>query len=232
MENSYNTSLFESNDTYLVHHYKTKDEWIKARHTLNGIGGSDVSAIIGENPYKTNEQLYREKLGLLKTEDISNKPAIRYGTVAENHLRRIFELDFEDKYEVQYLDNTILQNKKHPMLLYSPDGLLIDKETGEKGILEIKTTTILQSMQREKWKDDNVPQNYYCQVLHGLNVTGFDFVVLRALIRYSSDYAQVRTYYFKKNDRLDDLDYLKTEVIKFFINHIVTKTPPNLIIKL
>lgn len=232
MEKSYDTSLYEPNTTYIVHHYSTKKEWANARHSLNGIGGSDVSAIIGENPYKTNEQLYREKLGLLEIEDISDKSAVRYGTLAEEHIRRLFQLDFEGKYEVQYLDNTILQNKENPCLLYSPDGLLIDKETGELGVLEIKTTTILQSMQKEKWKDDNVPQNYYCQVLHGLNVTGFDFVVLRALIRYSNDYAQIRTYYFRRIEKQDDLDFLKEEVVKFYNNHILKKQPPNLIIKL
>ena len=48
----------------------------------------------------------------------------------------------------------------------SLDGELVDQD-GRKGILEIKTTNILQSMQYEKWKD-RIPDNYYIQVLHYL----------------------------------------------------------------
>ena len=36
------------------------DSWLNARH---GIGGSDASAVLGLNPYKTNTELYLEKTG-------------------------------------------------------------------------------------------------------------------------------------------------------------------------
>ncbi len=54
-------------------------------------------------------------------------------------------------------------------------------------------------MQNENWKDDNIPDAYYCQVLHYLNVTGFSFVKLVAELKYSQDY-QIRkhTQYFVK----------------------------------
>lgn len=36
----------------------SRDEWLKHR---TGIGGSDAAAIIGLNPYKTNQELWAEK---------------------------------------------------------------------------------------------------------------------------------------------------------------------------
>lgn len=44
------------------------EDWLKARCL---IGGSDASAVLGLNPYKTNEQLWLEKTGKVVPEDIS-----------------------------------------------------------------------------------------------------------------------------------------------------------------
>jgi predicted phage-related endonuclease len=48
--------------------FNNRDEWLKGRgHT---IGGSDASAVVGMNPYKTNEQLWLEKTGQVVPADI------------------------------------------------------------------------------------------------------------------------------------------------------------------
>ena len=118
-------------------------------------------------------------------------------------------------------------------MLYSPDGLLYDKETGQRGILEIKTTNILQSMQREKWKD-RIPDNYYCQVLHGLNVTGFDFVILKAQLKTEWQDGTVkldtRHYKITREEILDDLNWLLTnEKEQWEKYYIGNNEPPTLL---
>lgn len=153
--------------------------WLKGRGS--GIGGSDASSIVGKNPYKDNIRLFEEKTGRTIPEDISDKPYVKYGHDAEPLIRELFALDYPE-YEVLYHDWRILRSRTHPFMQASLDGELIEKETGRMGILEIKTTNILASMQKEKWKD-RIPDNYYIQVLHYLLVTGYDFVVLRALLR-------------------------------------------------
>ena len=124
---------------------KNREEWLQNR---TRIGGSDASAIVGLNPYKSNTDLWLEKTGQVTSEDISDKPYVKYGTNAEEHLRALFALDFP-QYEVEYLDNNMFLNDKFPFAHASLDGWLTDKD-GRKGILEIKTTEILQSMQKEK----------------------------------------------------------------------------------
>jgi putative phage-type endonuclease len=59
----------------------SRDEWLKNRK--NGIGGSEISAVIGQNPYMTNIELWELKTGRKQPEDISEKPYIKYGTQAE-----------------------------------------------------------------------------------------------------------------------------------------------------
>mgnify|MGYP001623006838 FL=1 len=200
--------------SYQIIENKDHAAWLKAR--TYGIGGSDASAIIGMNPYKSNIDLFEEKTGRRIPEDISDKPYVRYGTEAEPHIRALFSLDYPD-YQVEYHENRILRSIRYPFLQASLDGELTDPD-GRRGILEIKTTNILQSMQREKWKD-RIPDNYYIQVLHYLLVTGYQFVVLRAHL--ISDWGtdkrtSIRHYFIERSEVEEDLDMLLTEEIKFW----------------
>lgn len=193
---------------------KSHDEWLQARQ--DHIGGSDASAIIGLNPYKTNIDLYMEKTGQVIPEDISDKPYVKYGTQAEMHLRGLFRLDYP-QYQVEYVENNMFINDMYPWAHASLDGWLTDPED-RKGILEIKTTNILQSMQKEKW-NNRIPDNYYVQCLHYLAVTGFDFVVLKAQLKTEFNgvpYLQTKHYHLERADVEADIEYLMSEEQKFW----------------
>lgn len=205
----------------------TREEWLEERK--KGIGGSDAATILGLNPYKTNMQLWEEKTGRRQAEDISEKEYVKYGTNAEDLLRELFKLDYP-KYEVKYDENTIIKHPKYPFLFASLDGTLIDKETGEMGILEIKTTNILQSMQKEKWKE-KIPDNYYCQVLHYLNVTGYSFVILKAQLKYEYDgeiKLDTRHYKILREEVIEDIKMLEEKEIEFWIKYVETGIRPPL----
>lgn len=190
------------------------EDWLHARS--GRIGGSDAAAILGCNPWMTNVQLWRYKIGEAKQKDISDKEVVKYGNNAEPLLRQLFVLDFP-QYEVLYEENNIFFNDKIPWAHASLDGWLVDKETGRKGILEIKTSNIIQSSQKEKWKN-RIPDNYYIQVLHYLMVTGFDFAVLKAQLKY--DYSDVmlntRHYKIEREEVLEDIEFLKKAEKEFF----------------
>ena len=193
--------------------FDSMEEWLVNR---KGIGGSDASAILGLNPYKTNQELWMEKKGQMSPEDISGKSYVKYGNDAEPLLRALFALDYPE-YKVEYYDNNMIINKKYPWAHASLDGELMDPD-GRRGILEIKTTNILQSMQWEKW-DNRIPDNYYIQVLHYLLVTEYDFVVLKAQLKRVRD-GEVRLttkhYHIEREEVLDDIEMLKNEEEKFW----------------
>lgn len=206
--------------------FKSKEEWLDAR---KGIGGSDASAIIGRNPYKTNQDLWREKTGRKGPEDISDKPYVKYGNDAEPLIRGLFALDYPE-YKVEYFDNNMIINDRFPFAHASLDGELTDPD-GRKGILEIKTSNILQSMQRESWKD-KIPDNYYVQVLHYLMVTEYDFVVLTAQLKtvFGGDLRkQTRHYFIEREDVLDDLAFLEKEEREFW-QSVINDEEPGLIL--
>lgn len=226
----YGTTLYKDNDIYRVLKFSDRSTWLKGRKT--GIGGSDASAALGMNRWKTNRDLWKEKTGRADPEDISDKDVVIYGQRKEPDLRKDFAIDFEDIYEVQYMDNVTLQSVEHPELLYSPDGLLIEKETGRKGILEIKTHAVRTSADWNDWREKIGINEYYIQVLHGLNVTGFAFVELRAELKRSNQYKQIRTYHIDTADYgvLEDIEFVSDGVLKFWNEYVVQDREPGLIL--
>lgn len=192
---------------------KSREEWLKAR---TRIGGSDASAVVGKNPYKSNVDLWLEKTGQAVSEDISDKSYVKYGIAAEPHLRALFAYDYP-QYKVVYEENNMFTNDKYPWAHASLDGWLMDAD-GRMGILEIKTTEILQSMQREKW-NHRIPDNYYIQILHYLMVTEFDFAVLKAQLKscFGDDvYLQTKHYKIERRDVVGDIEYLRDAEEKFW----------------
>ena len=193
----------------------SREEWLEARRGY--IGGSEISAVVGRNPYKSNLELWQEKTGLITPEDIGDKPYVRYGHDAEPLLRDMFALDFPE-YSVDYWDNNIWLNPRFPFAHASLDGWLTEKATGRKGILEIKTTHILQSQQKEKW-NGRIPDNYYCQVLWYLMVTEWDFAVLKAQLKYDFGgdiMIQTRHYKIERSKVEEDIAVLAAEGERFW----------------
>jgi len=207
----------------------TREEWLKERRSF--LGGSDASAVVGMNPYKTNRLLFREKIALTIPEDIDHKPYVKYGVEAEKYLTALFALDYPQYTVIANENYKVHHHPKHNFIAGTLDGELTEIETGRKGILEIKTTNILQSMQREKW-NDGVPDNYYVQCLHYLLATGWDFAILKAQLKteYGGDVRlNTRHYRIERTEVQEDLDYLLEKELEFW-DYVTKKIEPPLIL--
>lgn len=192
---------------------------------MNGIGGSDAGTALGKNKYKNNVELWREKTGQLIPEDISDKPAVKYGKLAEEHIRELFRLDHPE-YTVDYHEFYMYVNDDHPFIFATLDGELTD-EKGRRGILEIKTCTIQNSNQWTEW-EDKIPDTYYAQILHQLAATGWEFAVLTAYIRYYRDgvmRAAVRHYFIERGEVESDIEWLIGKEKKFWESVTKNKEP-------
>lgn len=205
----------------------SREEWLK--HRMQGIGGSEISAVVGLNPYMSNVDLWERKTGAVEPEDISGKPYVQYGTRAEPLLRELFKLDFP-QYQVFYEENNSFRNSRYPWALASLDGWLRD-ENGRVGVWECKTTNILQSMQKEKW-NHKIPMNYFCQVLFYMAVIEADFAILKAQMKTEFDgipYLQTRHYLIERADVQEDMDYLMEKGAAFW-ECVKSKEKPALIL--
>lgn len=209
------------------HIFSNREDWLKNRN--KGIGGSEISAVVGCNPYMDNVTLWEIKTGRRNSDDISDMPYVRYGTQAEEHLRALFALDFPE-YKVMYKENNSFTNDRYPFAQSSLDGWLVD-DKGRTGILEIKTTEILRAGQREKWKD-RIPTNYYCQCLMYMAVTEADFAVLKAQLKTDFDgdvRLETRHYHIERREAQEDIDYLMWKGAEFW-EYVKSDTRPPLIL--
>lgn len=205
---------------------KNRKEWLEHR---TRIGGSEAAATLGLSPHITNVDLYKIKTGLMQREDISERPFVKYGINSEAHLRAIFALDFP-QYEVEYVENNLFLNDNYPFAHASLDGWLYD-EKRRIGVLEIKTTNILNSSMKENW-NSKLPEHYYIQLLHNMLVLNADFAVLKAQLKYEKrdDVLLVTKHYFiERAEVQEDIDYLiKKE--KEFWQYVEQRKEPALIL--
>lgn len=207
---------------------KNRDEWLNKRATF--IGGSDAACIVGLNPWRSNVELWEIKTGRKKAEDISQNELVAYGTKAEKPLRDIFALDYPEL-AVDYIENNIWFNSRYPWAHASIDGLLTDTE-GRRGILEIKTSNIINAASGEKWKG-RIPDNYYIQILHYMAVLDADFAILKAQLKYKHDDGDImhitRHYRIERESVEDDIIILM-EAEERFAEDLKRDTPPALIL--
>ena len=205
--------------------FKTKEEWLSFRK--GKITSTIASAILGMNPYMTNQDAWEIIMGLKEPEDISDKDYVQYGIQAEKHIRNLFALNHPE-YEVEDVDDNewhIYVDEEYPFICASGDGLYT-KQDGTLGSLEIKTTTILASQQKESWKDA-IPSNYFCQCLLEIYCQKTNEATLVAELKYATDYTARKEYEIKKEDVQEDIDYVVKEVVDFYNKYIVTgKKPP------
>lgn len=209
-----------------VRNFPSREEWLQARK--NYIGGSDAAAILGLNPWKTNVDLWEEKTGRKEAADISDNEAVKFGSQSEPYLRELFKLDNPDL-EVRYMENNMFLNDTYPWAHASLDGWLKDKE-GRAGILEIKTTTIQNYASVKKW-ENKIPDNYYCQILHYFLVTGFDFAIVKARLKFDFEnpYCQIRHYRIERQECENDI-ILLMDAERRFAENIKNNIRPSLLL--
>lgn len=209
---------------------KNREKWLEHRSMY--IGGSDASSVVGQNPWKSNIDLWMEKTGRVTPKDISDNPNVKYGIDAEPIIRELFKLNYP-QYDVLYEENNSWFNDKYPFAAVSHDGWLVEKETGRKGVWECKTSEIVSSMKKESWKD-RIPNNYYVQLLHSLMVReDCEFAVLTALLTWKFEgkelYQQLRNYHIERSEVEEDIAYL-CEAEKKFWEQLKNDKRPDLIL--
>ena len=217
----------------------THEAWLEERKY--GIGASEAASVLGMSKWKSNTELWEEKVGLRQPEDISGKPFVQYGHDAEPHLRALFALDHPELEVIYDSPYKIIRNDELPFIFATPDGELLEKTPklvhhgtvpipARRGGLEIKTTEIKSPRQWDDWKD-RIPDQYYCQVCHQMLATDWDFVWLKAQIKWTTRTGEMRLdtreYLIEREEVQDDIDALRDALIDFW-HHVDTKKRPAL----
>lgn len=205
------------------HVYETvdkSDEWLKQRKT--GIGGSEVAVILNLSKYKTPYQLFMEKKGNA-IEHITNA-AIEKGNRLEQPLIDVFYA-LHPEYTPVDTKHISLKSKEYAFMNANLDSAFLD-ESGDKAILEIKTTTIQNKNMLNEWGYwdneqqvwiEKIPDSYYCQVLHYMATTKIKHAVVYALLDFAYKSGQeTREVHIYWDDALSDMDLIIQEEKKFW----------------
>ena len=188
---------------------ENKQEWLKERK--NYLGGSDLGAICGLNPYRTALDVYLDKT----SDNIAceTNAAMRWGNLLEDVVAKAYSED--TGYDVEIEPNTIY----HPE--YKFLGANIDRWADNKRrILECKTASFLKA---KEWGDlgtDQIPESYLIQNATYSAVCNVPVVDTAVLIG-GQDF---RIYTYERNRELEHK--LIKIACNFWHNHIEKRIPP------
>lgn len=205
-----------------------REEWLETREK-QGIGGSEAAAVIGESKWMSRLDLWEMKTGRKKHKDMSANEAVSFGVGAEEHLRALFMLQHPEL-SLEYNATDILYQDDTPYIFATLDGELVDNESLERGILEIKTA-MPRKADWEAW-DGRVPTHYYAQICHQLLATGYEFAYLYAMLRRMDGTAELKSYYFLRGACKDSMDYLLDMETEFWEEYVQKDIMPSTILKI
>lgn len=182
--------------------------WLKDRQ--KGIGGSDVGAILGVNPYKTAYDVWQEKIAPEPIQ-IEDNEAMKAGRMLEDAVARWFaeETGFgiiaPDNHS-HFVGEKSYYHANVDRLIETPEG---------RGVLECKTASGYSS---DNW-DAEVPLTYYLQLMHYMNVLDLDFGYIAVLI----DGRDFRYFLFERDQEL--IKRMEKKLDEFW-QHVQDGTPP------
>lgn len=143
----------------------TREEWLAVRK--QGIGGSDMAAVLGYNDRRSALNVWLEKRDEKPCVEETLRPtgptsAMYFGVLNEASVAKAFEDETGLKVR---RNNYTLQSIEYPYLLANIDREIVGIDAG----LECKTTTAYNA---KAWEGDMVPDAYYIQCQHYMAVTG------------------------------------------------------------
>lgn len=185
----------------------SREEWLQARKC--GIGGSDIGALIGVNPWSSPFQVFIDKTTDY-VKDLSDNETVYWGTTLEDIVAKEFEKRTGKKVA---RENALLASKETPFAYANIDRKII----GEKAGLECKTTNAFNA---PEWKNGEVPASYICQCQWYMYVTGFEKWYIACLIG-----GQKFVHY--GIDRDDELiQYMLEKANDFWNNNVLRNEAP------
>lgn len=182
-------------------------EWLQERK--KGIGGSDASAILGFNPWKSAFELYIDKTSD-HIEEIDNE-AIHWGNVLEDVVAEEFTRRTGKKVRRR---NQTFVHPKHDFMIANIDRDVV----GERALLECKTTNAFNA---DAWEDE-IPWAYMCQLQHYMAVLDYEKAYIAVLIGGQK-------FLWKEEKRDEEFIQLMIEHEKHFWNeHVLKEIPPEI----
>lgn len=190
-----------------------RSEWLEQR--MHGICGTDSSAILLQNPWRTPLDVYLEKTGRAKPWAVEPE-RVKWGRLLEEPIARGYA-EAMDLGPGELREPGLLSHPQIGCVLGTPDRLYTSRRRG----VEIKAVNPFAKSDYGEEGTDGIPDHYHLQGDHYLFLTDFDewdFPIL-----FGGQHLGI--YTVKRNPRLDDI--LAEACARFWRDYIVAdKMPP------
>jgi putative phage-type endonuclease len=195
-----------------------KEEWIREhwlKERKNYIGGSDLGAIAGLNPYRTALDVYLEKTnpdiaGEIKTD------ATYWGTALEPLIAAEYEKRTGNLVTDTNRFSCFMRHKEHHFLACNIDAWIGENDY----VLECKTAGFSKAKEWGEVGTDQIPESYLVQVAYYAAICDVPKVDIAVLIG-GQDF---RIYTYERNKELEEK--LIKIACNFWYNHIEKRIPP------
>lgn len=191
--------------------FETRSQWLAYRNGQRCIGGSDIAAILGRHPHRSEWALWAKLMGA--TVPDRDSPRLRMG----RRLEPVILDEWADLHPDMGLDRSpfdLFVHREHPWAVCTLDGTALDDGV-PVAVVEAKSVCGFRSGEwgepgelRLRNLDDlapgalPVPVHYALQVVWQMAVTGLGGGYLVAL--FGSDLAGVREWFIPRPDWLCD----------------------------
>jgi len=191
------------------------DEWLKVRE--EGIGASEVAAVVGLSPWDSPFSLWLKKTK--QVPPIDETTLMHLGHLLEPVVATLWEEETGGKVVKSSAADIIYQDAEKPWRRVTPDRIAyrISAWSGkkEKILLEIKTSVV-------PFDEDELPDNYVAQCQYQMLVTGIHECEL-AWLASGRTFGHARIAYDK-----EFAEWLGEEVDKFWNNCVIGMQEPEL----
>lgn len=182
------------------------------------IGGGDIAAIIGVNPYRTPYDVYLSKIG--------EAPPAKPDPQRDARLKRgkLWEPIVVQMLREEHGIEIVAQNARYVDPEFAYMAAEIDFEWTRDGAPvmngEIKSVHPLAAKGWGDAESDEVPMQYAAQSMWGLMVTG------RELCQYGVVFGadDLTLYHVRADD--ETIEWLRTEARRFWNEHVLKRIPP------
>lgn len=196
-------------------HTAPRDVWLEKRR--EGIGSSDLPAVMGLSGFKTPLHTYYDKRGLIPHDDEFSEAA-HFGVLFEEPLAH----DWARRNRTVVEPIGIVAHQTETWQMCSLDRLCtecpLDRDKRSLCALEVKTRNAFVA---KLWRQ-GPPDDVLAQVLWQILVTGLDHIHVVCLIG-GQDYRQ---YTVRRDKHSKLVAYIDAEAARLWFEHIVPGIPP------
>jgi putative phage-type endonuclease len=159
--------------------------WHAARR--NGVGGSEIAAVMGLSPFESAFSLWHRKQGLVSP--VEENPQMYWGTKLEPAICAEFALRHPDRAVVP---SATFAGRGRPWQIANPDRLILDRIGYPVELVEAKTARDDEGWGKEG--TDDIPVHYRAQCMWYLDVFGLTVCHVAVLIA-GSEYREYAVTY-------------------------------------